>query len=57
MKLVTLYLPENYIKAVDQLVTEGFYPNRAEAIRFAVRDLLQSSDAWNRMASGSQQNA
>lgn len=46
MKLVTLYLPERYIKTLDQLVTEGFYPNRAEAIRFAIRDLLQSARAW-----------
>jgi Arc/MetJ-type ribon-helix-helix transcriptional regulator len=33
MKLITLYLPETYIKALDQLVDERFYPNRAEAIR------------------------
>jgi Arc/MetJ-type ribon-helix-helix transcriptional regulator len=35
MKLITLYLPETYIKALDQLVDERFYPNRAEAIRVA----------------------
>ncbi|MEM2971724.1 MAG: ribbon-helix-helix domain-containing protein [Candidatus Bathyarchaeia archaeon] len=40
MKLVTIYLPEPYIKALDQLVTEKFYPNRAEAIRVAIRDLI-----------------
>jgi Arc/MetJ-type ribon-helix-helix transcriptional regulator len=40
MKLITLYLPEPYIKALDQLVTERFYPNRAEAIRVAIRDLI-----------------
>ncbi len=48
MKFVTLYLPEHYIEALDQLVTEGFYPNRAEAIRFAIRDLLQSECVWNK---------
>lgn len=42
MKLITLYLPEKYIKSLDQLVAEHFYPNRAEAIRAAVRDLLNS---------------
>ena len=26
MKLTTLYLPESYIKTLDQLVDEGFYP-------------------------------
>jgi Arc/MetJ-type ribon-helix-helix transcriptional regulator len=40
MKLITLYLPETYIKALDQLVDEHFYPNRAEAIRSAIRDIL-----------------
>jgi antitoxin ParD1/3/4 len=40
MKLITLYLPEPYIKALDQLVDERFYPNRAEAIRVAIRDLI-----------------
>ena len=45
MKLVTLYLPERYLKELDQLVAEKFYPNRSEAIRFAIRDLL-SSKVW-----------
>ena len=40
MKLITLYLPEPYIKMLEQLVTERFYPNRAEAIRVAIRDLI-----------------
>ena len=40
MKLITLYLPEPYIKMIDQLVTERFYPHRAEAIRVAISDLI-----------------
>ena len=47
MKLITLYLPITYIKALDQLVTECFYPNRAEAIRVAIRDLI-SAEVWRR---------
>lgn len=47
MKLITLYLPETYIKALDQLVGERFYPNRAEAIRVAIRDLI-SAEVWRR---------
>lgn len=47
MKLVTLYFPEPYIKALDQLVEEFFYPSRAEAIRVAVRDLLISMNRFN----------
>jgi Arc/MetJ-type ribon-helix-helix transcriptional regulator len=40
MKLVTVNLPEEYISALDRLVKAHFYPNRAEAIRMAVKDLL-----------------
>jgi len=47
VKMITLYLPETYIKALDQLVDERFYPNRAEAIRVAVRDLI-SAEVWRR---------
>jgi len=50
-KLITLYLPEPYIKALDSLVQEQYYPNRAEAIRVAVRDLL-SVEVWRRKANG-----
>jgi antitoxin ParD1/3/4 len=40
LKLITLYVPETYLKALDQLVVGRFYPNRAEAIRVAIRDLV-----------------
>jgi len=46
MRLITLWLPELYIKALDRLVDkEKKYPSRAELIRIAVRDLL-NSEAW-----------
>jgi antitoxin ParD1/3/4 len=51
MKLITLYLPEPYLKALDWLVDAKYYPNRAEAIRVAVRDLL-SVEVWGRNANG-----
>ena len=40
MRLITVYVPEFHIKMLDQLVAKGFYPNRAEAIRLAIRDLI-----------------
>ena len=46
MKLITLYLPEPYIKSLDELVEERFFPNRAEALRMATRDLLVSFDKF-----------
>jgi len=50
MKLVTLYLPESYIRLLDELVDERFFPNRAEALRMATRDLLVSFDKFKRRA-------
>ena len=47
MKLLTVHFPEPYVKALDKLVEQKFYPNRAEAIRVAVRDLL-NEEAWGR---------
>ena len=47
MKLITLNLPQLYIDALDQLVKEKYYPNRAEAIRTAIRDML-TVEAWGR---------
>ncbi len=51
MKLITLHLPEPYIKALDSLVNEQYYPNRAEAIRIAIRDML-SVEVWGRKQNG-----
>ncbi len=52
MKLITLHLPEPYILELDKLVNEEkIYPNRAEAIRIAVRDLL-TVEAWGRKRNG-----
>jgi antitoxin ParD1/3/4 len=47
LKLITLYVPETYLRALDQLVDERFYPNRAEAIRVAIRDLI-NDELWRR---------
>lgn len=47
MKVISLNIPEPYIKALDELVTASIYPNRAEAIRFAVRDLVKR-ELWER---------
>jgi len=47
MKLITIYLPEPYLEALDTLVKKRYYPHRAEAIRVAIRDLI-SSELWRR---------
>jgi Arc/MetJ-type ribon-helix-helix transcriptional regulator len=51
MRLITLYLPESYIHALDRLVADKRYPSRAEAIRLFVRDGLQT-EAWSRKTNG-----
>jgi Arc/MetJ-type ribon-helix-helix transcriptional regulator len=40
-----------YILALDRLVDEKYYPNRAEAIRVAIRDLL-NVEVWERTSNG-----
>jgi Arc/MetJ-type ribon-helix-helix transcriptional regulator len=40
VRVVTVHLPEVYIEAIDQLVRRRLYPNRAEAIRMAIRDFI-----------------
>ena len=47
MKIITLHLPESYLKDLDELVDENFYPNRAEAIRVAVRDMI-ANEVWEK---------
>jgi Arc/MetJ-type ribon-helix-helix transcriptional regulator len=42
MKVVTVHMPEAYLEAIDELVRRRMYPNRAEAIRMAVRDFIKN---------------
>jgi Arc/MetJ-type ribon-helix-helix transcriptional regulator len=40
MERVTLRIPKAQIEDVEQMVESGEFPNRSEAIRAAVRDML-----------------
>ncbi len=42
MKIVTVFLPEEYLGILEKLVEQGRFPNRSEAIRVAVRDLIKT---------------
>lgn len=46
MKMITLWLSPEQIRALDMLVRKGYYPSRAEAIRFAISDLLNSEQKY-----------
>lgn len=40
MKQIPLNVPEGLLEAFSRLVKKGYYPNRAEAIRFSMRLLV-----------------
>ncbi len=40
--MLTVYIPESYIETLDLLVVEDRFPNRSEAIRTAIRDLIKN---------------
>jgi Arc/MetJ-type ribon-helix-helix transcriptional regulator len=45
MERVTLRIPKQQIEEVENMVETGEYPNRSEAIRSAVREMLAEQDA------------
>ena len=45
MKIVTVKIPEAWLKGIDGLVKDGMYQNRSAAIRAAIRDLLKK-EVW-----------
>ena len=53
MKLVTLHIPEQYVEGLERLVANNLYPNRSEAIRIAIRDLLKR-ELWGQLINSAQ---
>ena len=47
MRLIAVHLPEKLLADIQLLVEKGHYPNRSEAIRIAIRDLLKQ-ELWQR---------
>ena len=41
MKIITINLPEKYLKGIQILQDLGVYPSRSEAIRTALREFLE----------------
>jgi len=44
MERVTLRIPKQQIEEVEQIVETGEFPNRSEAIRSAVREMLAEQE-------------
>lgn len=42
IKLISVNLPESYLNLLEVLVAQGNFPNRSEAIRVAIRDLIKT---------------
>jgi len=40
MVMLTVHLPRPYVEFLDRLVKARLYPNRAEAIRMAIRGFM-----------------
>jgi Arc/MetJ-type ribon-helix-helix transcriptional regulator len=45
LKTASITLPDAYLEGLDELVRSGMYPSRSDAIRSAIRDLLES-ELW-----------
>ncbi|WP_254769137.1 ribbon-helix-helix domain-containing protein [Salinilacihabitans rarus] len=48
MERVTLRIPKQQIEEVEQLVETGEFPNRSEAIRSAVREMINEQQDGRR---------
>ena len=45
MKMITVYVPDRYLCELEELIREGYFPNRSEAIRMAIRDIIKNERA------------
>ncbi len=40
--MLSVFIPESYIESLDILVAEEIFPNRSEAIRSGIRDIIRN---------------
>ncbi len=40
--MLTVFIPEKYLEILDLFVLEERFPNRSEAIRIGIRDLIRN---------------
>jgi Arc/MetJ-type ribon-helix-helix transcriptional regulator len=45
MILVSVHIPIQMLNDLDNLVAQGLFPSRSEAIRIAIRDMLYKEQA------------
>lgn len=56
MERVTLRIPKQQVEEVEQMVDVGEFPNRSEAIRSAVREMLNEHDDTDEESQGRGRN-
>jgi Arc/MetJ-type ribon-helix-helix transcriptional regulator len=49
MILISLHIPKQMLEELDELVRQGVFPNRSEAIRIAIRDLIYKEETRRRI--------
>lgn len=42
MKLISVNIPETYLEILEIMVADNKFPNRSEAIRIGIRDLIKN---------------
>ncbi|AUV80719.1 ribbon-helix-helix protein, CopG family [Salinigranum rubrum] len=52
MERVTLRIPKEQIEKVERMVETGEFPNRSEAIRAAVREMINEQSETRESTSG-----
>lgn len=40
--MITVFVPKKYLTALEVLISDGHFPNRSEAIRTGIRDLIRN---------------
>ncbi|MCS7368433.1 MAG: ribbon-helix-helix domain-containing protein [archaeon GBS-70-058] len=41
MKVISIRLPEEYVRIMDEIIRLGIYPSRSEFVRAAIREHLK----------------
>jgi Arc/MetJ-type ribon-helix-helix transcriptional regulator len=49
MKLISVNIPEKYLEILEIYVTEKKFPNRSEAIRVGIRDLIKREFLYKKL--------
>jgi Arc/MetJ-type ribon-helix-helix transcriptional regulator len=47
MKIITINIPDQFLDALEILVCLGFFPSRSQAMREAIKDLLEKDLQFN----------